>query len=146
MGDLLASPAFRLFAVCYLILILKMIALGSYTSVVRIRRKVYATPEDYRLQGLTPATKVDEDIERARRAHRNDLENILPFFGVGLLYALSGPGLLAAQIAFIGFTAARVLHTVFYVVVLQPHRTIAFTVGYVLQLWMLFYALVSFSG
>jgi uncharacterized MAPEG superfamily protein len=136
MNDLWSSSAVQLFAICYLILVLKMMVLGSYTSTIRIRRKVFATPEDYNLQGVEPSSGVDPDIERARRAHRNDLENILPFFGVGLFYALTQPSAIGAQICFIGFTVARFLHTLFYVRSQQPHRTIVFLVGYVLMVWM----------
>jgi uncharacterized MAPEG superfamily protein len=137
MEALLDSPAVRLFAACYLILVLKMMLTGGYTSFLRIRRQVYATPEDYALQGLSPSAVADEQIERVRRAHRNDLENVLPFFAVGFFYALSEPSLLAARVGFIGFTLARILHTVCYVRSLQPWRTLAFGVGAVLTLWML---------
>lgn len=137
MNELLNEPAVRLFAICYLVLVLKMMVVGSYTSVLRLRGRVYATPEDYTLQGLDPSTSANPDIERARRAHRNDLENILPFFGVGLFYALSRPAMLGAEIALIGFTVARVLHSVFYLRAMQPARTIAFAIGGLLMLWML---------
>jgi uncharacterized MAPEG superfamily protein len=146
MQDLLANPAVRLFAVCYLILVIKMMAVGTYTSTVRIRRRVFATPEDYKLQGMSVSEAADEDIERARRAHRNDLENILPFLGVGLIYALTNPSTLGAQINFIGFTVARVLHSVFYILQMQPHRTLVFMAGAVLMLWMVIASLVSLLG
>ncbi len=146
MQDLLANPAGRLFAICYLILVIKMMAVGIYTGTVRRRRRVFATPEDYKLQGMSASDAADEDIERARRAHRNDLENILPFLGVGLVYALTSPSMLGAQISFIGFTAARVLHSLFYMLQMQPHRSIVFTVGFVLMLWMVIASLVSLFG
>jgi len=141
MDTLLANPALQLFGITYLILVLKMVAVGSYTSIMRTRRGVYATPEDYELQGATPKGG-DEDIERARRAHRNDLENILPFFGVGLLYALGNPSMFAARIYFIGYMLARILHSVFYIRSMQPHRTIAFGVALLLMLAMLVTTLV----
>lgn len=143
---LLANDAFDLFAVCYLILVLKMMALGSYTSLLRIRKRIFATAEDYAFQGLDPSIQIDEDVERVRRAHRNDLENVLPFFGAGLLYSLSDPSGTGAAISFVGFAVARVLHGVFYVLSLQPWRTIAFGVGYVLLLWMALVGVVSFAG
>jgi len=130
--DLLRAPAVHLFALVAVLLVIKMMLVGGYTSVLRIRRRVYATPEDYRLQGLAPRETVDDEVERVRRAHRNDLENILPFLVVGFLYALTGPSLLAARVYFLGFLAARVLHSVFYIGGMQPHRTIAFGIGAVL--------------
>jgi glutathione S-transferase len=143
MDALLHNPALRLFGITYLILVVKMVAVGWSTSFYRIRDKTFATPEDYRLQGLTPKTGVHEDVERTRRAHRNDLENILPYFGVGLLYALTNPSLTAARIYFIGYTVARVLHSVFYLMEMQPHRTIAFGVAQVLMLVMLASTLIT---
>lgn len=145
MTAVLDNPVLRLFGITYLILVLKMVAVGWCTSFYRIRDKTFATPEDYRLQGLTPKASVHEDIERVRRAHRNDLENILPYFGVGLLYALSQPSLTGARIYFIGYTVARVLHSVCYILALQPYRTIAFMVGQVLMLVMLLSTLVTLA-
>ena len=141
--NLLANPALRLFAIVSLILVLKMAAVGVYTSTLRIGRKVYATPEDYALQGMQAKAGSDADIERVRRAHQNDLENILPFFLVGFLFALTRPPLLAAEICFVGFALARILHSVFYVRAMQPHRTIAFAAGSLLSGVMLVWALVA---
>jgi uncharacterized MAPEG superfamily protein len=143
MDALLNNPALRLFGITYLILVVKMMAVGWYTSFHRISKGVFATPEDYRLQGVAPKAGANEDVERARRAHRNDLENILPFFGVGLLYALTNPSMTAASIFFIGFGMARVLHSVFYLAEMQPHRTIAFGVGQVLTMLMLLTTFVT---
>jgi uncharacterized MAPEG superfamily protein len=137
MDALLDIPSVRLFGLTYLLLVFKMVAVGWYTSFLRIRKGVYATSEDYALQGLIPASGPDEEIERARRAHRNDLENILPYFGVGLLYALSSPSVTAARVYFIGYLVARVLHSVCYILQLQPYRTIAFGVGQIIMLIML---------
>ena len=143
MPDGLADPVVRLFAVVYLLLVLKMALVGMYTSILRLGRKVYATPEDYRLQGLAPRATVDEDIERVRRAHQNDVENILPFFIVGFFYLLTHPSLGTARIYAIGYLVARLLHSVFYIRSMQPHRTIAFTAGGLLTLAMLVQTLAA---
>jgi uncharacterized MAPEG superfamily protein len=133
MPDLALDPAFRLFAVVSLLLVLKMMAVGNYTSFLRLRRNVFATPEDYALRAATPPAVPDEDIERVRRAHRNDLENVLTFLFVGFVFVLLHPPLAAARIYLWGFLAARVLHSIFYIRSMQPHRTIAFAVGAVLM-------------
>ncbi len=143
MEPLLAQPAVRLYAICALLLVLKMMLTGAWTSVLRIRRRVYATPEDYTFQGMTTRAGADEEIERVRRAHRNDLENVLPFLAVGFLFAAGDPSPLAARVGLVGFTAARILHTIFYVRSMQPWRTVAFAIGFLLLLWMLLAALVG---
>lgn len=55
--------------------------------------------------------KKDEDVERVRRAHLNDLENIPPFLFAAFFYVMSEPqpdvGLWLIRIAVI----ARILHT-----------------------------------
>ena len=139
----LANPALRLFGIVSLVLVLKMGAVGLYTSTLRIGRKVFATPEDYTLQGMPAAVVSDPDIERVRRAHQNDLENILPFFVVGFFFALTHPPWLAAEILYFGFAVARILHSVFYIRSMQPHRTIAFTAGSLLNGVMLLWTLVA---
>lgn len=56
--------------------------------------------------------KKDEDVERVRRAHLNDLENIPAFLIIALFYVMSEPqadvGSWLIRIAVI----ARILHTV----------------------------------
>ena len=136
MPDLLRDPVVRLLVVVYALLVLKMAAVGRYTSILRLRRNVFATPEDYALRGVAPRTR-DEDIERVRRAHRNDLENILPFFVVGFLYVLTRPSLLVAGIYLVGYLVARTLHSIFYIRGMQPYRTITFTAGGLLTLAMI---------
>ncbi len=138
----LEQPAMRLFALTYLLLVLKMMAIGWVTSYYRLRKRVFATPEDYALQGLSPRQVRDEDVERARRAHRNDLENILPFFAVGFFYALTQPSIGVARILFVGYLLVRVLHSVFYLAAWQPWRSLVFALGQAIMVIML---LVAFA-
>ena len=56
----------------------------------------------------------NEDVERIRRAHQNDLENVPVFLVLGLLYTLLSPEPTLAKYHFIGFTAARVCHSIAY--------------------------------
>ena len=129
MNALLTDPVLRVFGACVAILAIKMLATANYTGILRTVRRTYATPEDYRFFGQEPVPKTDEQIERIRRAHHNDLENILPFFAVGFLYALTGPSYGVAWWLFVSFTVARLVHTAAYVAGLQPWRTIAFAVA-----------------
>ena len=67
----------------------------------------------------------------------------MPYFGVGLLYSFTQPSDTGAAIYLIGFTTARVLHSVFYVLQMQPYRTIAFGVAQLLLLSMMVHTLVA---
>ena len=56
----------------------------------------------------------DPDVERVRRAHLNDLENIVPFLLLCPLYLTTGPSVCLAATLIRGFAAGRILHTVGY--------------------------------
>lgn len=132
-----STLGWKLWALSVLALALKMLVLGSLTSRQRLRRRVYASPEDYATRGHEQKAGRDEEVERYRRAHRNDLENILPFFVVGAVYAATDPSDLGAWLCLPGFALARLLHTIFYLRSAMPHRTLAFAYGYVVTLWMI---------
>jgi len=124
------------------LLVLGMMLMSNYTSVLRLRRKVFATPEDYALNRIalpepthsSSARELEEPIGRARRIHANHLENVLPFLVLSVLYALTEPD----HELFAGlpwtFLIARVAYTALYVRGAQPHRTMAFGVGGLIQL------------
>ncbi|KAK0090640.1 hypothetical protein PV325_009383 [Microctonus aethiopoides] len=112
------------------ILVLKMLAMAFLTGRQRFSKKVFANPEDVRDKSAKIKLD-DEDVERVRRAHRNDLENILPWFIMTFVWLTTGPSSLLATILIRTFTFARIVHTLVYAVVpLQPHRAIAFFVGF----------------
>ena len=135
MSQLLVQPTMHLFAVCATILVLKMVLTGNIVGLIRTMRGVYITPEDYAFMGKQ-VTPPDEQVERLRRAHQNDLENILPFLAVGFLFALTGGSERLAWWLFVPFTLGRVLHTLCYAAGLQPWRTITFEIGNVTLLVM----------
>src|SRR5258707_821355 len=70
MPEPLADPNVRLLALVDLLLVLKMIALANYTSFLRLRRRVYATPEDYAMRAATPPARSPRGRPAPRRFHR----------------------------------------------------------------------------
>lgn len=74
----------------------------------------------------------DPDVERVRRAHQNDLENVLPFFIMGFLYMFTNPSVMLATNLFRAVAIARIAHTLVYAVVVvpQPARGISWMVGF----------------
>lgn len=71
------------------------------------------------------ATRDDPDVERLRRNHLNDIENIVPFVLVGFFYVATNPHRDVAYWHFRVFFLSRVVHTVCYQVWL-PHDTFLF--------------------
>jgi prostaglandin-E synthase 1 len=139
---LLALPGFRLYALCVIVLVLKMNATGIFTAMTRGRLKVAVNPEDAASFGAQLTAAEHPDVERVLRAHRNDLENIPSFFILGLIAVMAGAPLLGMQIAFIAFTAARVLHTIAYVKAMQPWRTMSFGIGTLAKLALMVMILI----
>ena len=94
---------FATYVVAATLMILKAVSM-SWLTVVRMMQVKggFRSPEDLRKTPLNPEPnpkqlEPDERVERIRRIHLNDLEN-LPFFLVaGFLYVLTQPSLLLAQ-------------------------------------------------
>ncbi len=137
--DLQSHPAFSVLAICSAVLVAKMMVVGHYTGIVRIRRRAYLNPEDAAAFSKSTELVGDEDPQVARglRAHRNDLESTLPFLVIAPLYLLMGaPATLACGL-FVAFTCLRCLFSVFYLAVMQPWRSLSFVLAEACLLLML---------
>uniref|UniRef100_A0A240PLH5 Microsomal glutathione S-transferase 1 n=1 Tax=Anopheles atroparvus TaxID=41427 RepID=A0A240PLH5_ANOAO len=111
------------------VLTAKMLLMSPLTSLTRVRKMAFANPEDSGAVSRKLKPKLDDpDVERVRRAHLNDLENILPFFVIGFLYLLTNPAPSLAVNLFRLVAASRIVHTLVYAVVVipQPARFLAF--------------------
>ncbi len=76
-------------------------------------------------------------MERVRRAHQNDIENIIPFLFIAHNYIGTGPSPQLAINLIRAFTGARLAHTVCYLgQIPQPSRAAAFTVGLAINIFM----------
>lgn len=73
-----------------------------------------------------------------RRAHRNDLENILPFLTAGFFYVLINPSPIIAINLFRASAIARIIHTIVYAVyvVPQPARALSWLVCFLITGYM----------
>ncbi|EDV99801.1 GH12207 [Drosophila grimshawi] len=133
----LSNPVFKSYTFWAGVLVIKMLAMSLLTAMQRFKTKTFANQEDL----MSPKLKVkfdDPNVERVRRAHRNDLENILPFFIVGLLYTLTNPSAFLAINLFRAVGIARIAHTLVYAVVVvpQPARALAFFVALLATVYM----------
>ncbi len=107
------ANAFRSFAACGGLLVLKTLAMAPLTRRERFRSKAFPTPEDAEKLGGRVDNE-DEAVERVRRAHQNDVENIPVFFANALIFLAAEPPSWMAVAAFRTFTVSRYLHTFFH--------------------------------
>jgi uncharacterized MAPEG superfamily protein len=122
---------FAYYVIASTLLALQLLGLSLYTAIVRTKAKKVVNPEDARsvVRGSEVVEVETAEVSRLHRAHRNALENAVPFFVIGLLYVLTNGSKLGALAYFGTFTLARLLHSVFYAGGVQPWRTASFGVG-----------------
>ena len=116
----LQNPVFATYVVAATIMILKAVSM-SWLTVVRMMKANggFRAPEDTKKTPLNPnpspeQTDKVESVERVRRIHLNDLENIPFFLFAGGLYVATDPSLLVARILFYGYVLTRLLHFAAY--------------------------------
>lgn len=129
-STMMGNTVFLSFAFYSTILILKMYVVAIITGQVRLRKKAFANPEDALRNGGLQYYREDPDVERCRRAHRNDMENIFPFLFLGAVYSLLEPSPAVARVHFFIFCVGRIVHTVAYLLKLRaPTRSVAYSVA-----------------
>jgi len=129
------------------ILLLKMLIMAFLTAYYRITKKVFSNPEDAANMGEKAKVKYDDsDVERVRRCHLNDMENIYVFVLVSIMYCLTNPSPYWAVWHFRIFTASRIIHMIAYLgQVPQPARGLAFGIGTVVNVSMIVQTLMKFA-
>ncbi|XP_076455080.1 microsomal glutathione S-transferase 1-like [Babylonia areolata] len=138
----LDNPVFKAFVTHAVIVLVKTLVMSLLTTVVRFRELAFANPEDTAGRrdkdgGQLKPVLNNPHVERVRRCHLNDLENVLPFVLIGLLYVTTSPSLASALLHFRLFTCSRLLHTVVYLMpVPQPARALTFCLGLLATLSM----------
>lgn len=130
------NPVFTTYAIAASIMVLKIMGQGWMTVFRMLKSDSgLASPEDVQV-GLINRNprpnqlEINDYVDRSRRMHRNDLENIPAFLAIGLVYVAVDPSLLMAQILMYGFTGARLLHAIAYATK-QTHevRATFYTIG-----------------
>lgn len=127
----LADPVMRDFAFYSTASVFKMFEVTGLTVYRRMTQNVFMCPEDYGPSGkdAEKTMVLSESVERARRNHMNDMENIIPFILVGGFYVLTKPDHKTALWHFRIFFLSRVLHTISYQAGVQPWRGLSWFVG-----------------
>lgn len=149
----LQDPLFATYVIAATLMILKAVSM-SWLTVVRMMkvRSGFRSPEDLKKTPLNPAPHADqlapdERVDRIRRIHLNDLENLPFFLASGFLYVLTQPPLLLAQLLLYGYVASRLLHFLAYLTA-RTHDTRAtlWTVGSLILIFMTVRTLLAAIG
>lgn len=150
---MLENPVFAAYATAASIMIIKM-AGQAWITVGRMI-KVNAgllNPEDLKPGATNPnpdpsQLEPNDYVERSRRMHRNDCENVPIFLVAGLLFAFTQPPLWLAQVLFYGYVATRLLHFYAYLTARSHELRAAFwTPGSLIIIGMAGYTLVYTVG
>ncbi|WP_239058317.1 MAPEG family protein [Aliiroseovarius sp. PrR006] len=145
----LTNPVFETYVIAAALMVLKLMGQG-WMTVYRMMKSNsgLASPEDLQKGILNTDPRpeqleVNDYVDRSRRMHRNDLENIPGFLIAGLLFVVTDPSLLMAQLLMFGFVAARLAHFVAYATK-QTHevRATFYTIGSLIVIYMAAHALV----
>src|SRR5258708_31776201 len=131
MVEWLAVGSVPVFVVCCVLMCLEMLALAFATPLVRTKRNVWLNEEDAKRFAGTVADVEHRDVARLVRVHRNQLENFVPFFALGLLWIATGASGRLGIVLFIAFTLARTAHSIFFLARMGPARTAAHTVSFI---------------
>jgi len=145
----LEDPLFRVYAIAASIMIIKM-AMQAWITVFRMMKVKggFRSPEDAKRSPFNANPTGDqlapnEYVERSRRIHLNDCENIPLFLAVGLLFVIAGPPLWVAEAVLYGYVITRVLRFLAYITAqLHDVRAMMWTPGSLALLGMSGYVLV----
>ncbi|AJA16385.1 MULTISPECIES: MAPEG family protein [Pseudomonas] len=123
------SSALQVYALCVVLLFLKMFLVSCYQGYHRLRFVAFTNPEDAAVFRRIAQAAERPQVIRAAKVWANDLENIPMFFALGgLAVALEAATLPVLWLSVV-FTVARVLHTLAYLRGLQPWRTLFYGIG-----------------
>lgn len=149
-GLSLENPVVVTYLIASAIMVLKVMGQG-WITVYRMLKVGggYASPEDLQRGMINTSPdpsqlEINEYVDRSRRMHRNDLENIPAFWIAGLLFVAVSPALWLAQVLMYGFVAARLGHFWAYATK-QPHeiRATFYSIGSMIVIYMACHALLA---
>jgi glutathione S-transferase len=141
------NPVFCVYTIAAALMIAKMMSHSWITVYWMLRMKSgLRLPEDLRKTPLNPDPRPDQldihpKVDRWRRIHQNEVENVPLFLAVGFLYVATHPALPIASAIFGAYVLSRFVH--FWVVATErthDARAYTWTVGS-----LLIYAMAALS-
>jgi glutathione S-transferase len=143
------NPVFVTYVIAASLMVLKVMGQG-WITVVRMMKVGggFLNPEDAAAGLANPKPRSgqldpDDYVERSRRMHRNDLENVPMFLIAGLLFVMTQPPLWVAQWLFFGFVVTRLAHFwAYFTAKSHEVRATFFTIGSFIVIGMAVYTFI----
>jgi uncharacterized MAPEG superfamily protein len=143
------SPVFVTYVIAATVMILKMMGQG-WITVARMMKVGggFLNPEDAAAGMVNPHPRPgqldpDDYVERSRRMHRNDTENIPVFLVAGLLFVWTQPPVWVAQCLLFGYVVTRLAHSWAYFTARSHEvRATFFSIGSLIVIGMAIYTFI----
>jgi glutathione S-transferase len=143
------SPVFVTYVIAATVMILKMMGQG-WITVARMMKVGggFLNPEDAAAGMVNPHPRPgqldpDDYVERSRRMHRNDTENIPVFLVAGLLFVWTQPPVWVAQCLLFGYVVTRLAHSWAYFTARSHEvRATFFSIGSLIVIGMAVFTLM----
>lgn len=87
------------------------------TELVRVRFRLFATPEEWDSSGTNESDAPElgiSELKRRHDTHQNSTENVVYYVFLSLIFVFSSPTAIAMQVWIIGFAVARLGYTYSY--------------------------------
>jgi glutathione S-transferase len=147
------NPLFATYVIAATLMILKAVSMTWLTVARMIKiNGGFRSPEDIRKTPFNPhpdpkQLERNEYVDRVRRIHQNDIENIPIFLVAAFLYILTEPSLWLARALLFGYVALRLLHSAAYLTA-QTHdtRAMIFTPGSLILIYITCRSLLAAFG
>ncbi len=146
----LENPVFQTFVLAAALICLKPMLQG-YVTVFRMMRAGGGclNPEDAQKTFGNPNASPEqldknEYVNRSRRMHNNDTENLPIYLVASFLFTVANPPLILAQSLMYGYVASRLLHLWAYGTAKQHEvRATFFAIGSLIVVFMAIYSFIA---
>jgi uncharacterized MAPEG superfamily protein len=122
-------PALSAFSFALVALFVKATMISLLQVTARFRTRSFSAPEDAKLVGVPLAPGEASLVQRCNNVWRNDTENVPLFLALSLVYVLLGAPLDVASKLFTAYVVLRYVHTIVYLLALQPWRALLYLGG-----------------
>lgn len=137
------NPVFEVYVIAAAIMVLKVMLQGWMTVYRMLKSNAgLVSPEDLQVGIINKDPRpeqleLNDYVDRSRRMHRNDLENIPGFLIAGLLFVTVDPAVWLAQVLMYGFVLARIAHFAAYATKqIHEMRATFYTIGSLIVIYM----------